>query len=53
MPTAVTHFKTNIYECLEALPKPTLDQLYKEPATCLAIFRSGFIFLNFDQFCGE
>ncbi|CAB4384365.1 unnamed protein product [Rhizophagus irregularis] len=39
MPTAVTHFKTNIYECLEALPKPTLDQLYKEPATCLAIFR--------------
>ncbi|CAI2180774.1 17644_t:CDS:10 [Funneliformis geosporum] len=39
MPTAVTHFKTNIYECLEALPKYTLDQLYKEPATCLAIFR--------------
>ncbi|CAG8748880.1 7736_t:CDS:2, partial [Racocetra persica] len=40
MPTVVVaHFKTNIYEYLEALQKSTLDKLYEEPATCLAIFR--------------
>ncbi|RIB10803.1 transcription factor TFIIH complex subunit Tfb2 [Gigaspora rosea] len=40
MPTViVAHFKTNIYEYLEALQKSTLDKLYEEPATCLAIFR--------------
>ncbi|RHZ68809.1 hypothetical protein Glove_293g14 [Diversispora epigaea] len=40
MPTRiVSHFKTNIYDYLEALPKTTLEKLYEEPATCLAIFR--------------
>ncbi|CAG8457834.1 10754_t:CDS:10 [Ambispora leptoticha] len=35
----IVHFKTNIYEYLEALPKATQERLYRESATCLAIFR--------------
>ncbi|CAG8433210.1 522_t:CDS:10 [Ambispora gerdemannii] len=35
----IIHFKTNISEYLEGLPKITQDRLYRESATCLAIFR--------------
>ncbi|KAI9202581.1 transcription factor Tfb2-domain-containing protein [Polychytrium aggregatum] len=34
-----TSIKGNVHEYLNSLPKPTLDKLYAQPATCLAVLR--------------